>query len=131
MSHDLLSIRKEALSPEELISVTYLEDRMRGDNELAILARVIHQQIAFGRMNVRAFADQIGAFTPDGIYEDGDDDNVPLVVEPQPSLMDDDSDDIPESLDSPIDESEDDETVELPAELPSSDTEENGPTKEE
>src|SRR5699024_1280721 len=87
MSHELLSIRKDRLSPEELVSVTYLEERMRESDELAILARLIHQQIALGRMSVRAFADQIGAFTPDGIYLDGDDDDLPLLADPQPELV--------------------------------------------
>lgn len=139
MSHELLSIRKDRLSPEELVSVTYLEERMRESDELAILARIIHQQIAFGRMSVRAFADQIGAFTPDGIYLDGDDEDVPLLVDPQPELVSedgddegaqpDDSEDNTTELSESVDETDDED---LPAELSSSDTgEEEGSTKEE
>lgn len=133
MSHELLSIRKDSLSPEELVSVTYLEERMRENDELAILARIIHQQIAFGRMSVRAFADQIGAFTPDGIYLDGDDEDIPLLVEPQPELVseDDEAEDSEDDTTELSESVEDTDDEDLPAELPSSDAGEEVSTKEE
>lgn len=109
-TEDVLSIpRNDNLSPEELVTLDYLESRMEGSGELAFITRILHQQVAFGIVPLRAMASQLGAFTPEGIYEDGDDDDIPL-IDPETNIVIDE------------DEEEQDEDPELPAPAEEQDT---------
>lgn len=67
---DYLNISTEGLSEPEVDTVNYLKFTMAGNDEKALLARVLYNSVALGKLKITSVAEEIGSFDPEGIVFD-------------------------------------------------------------
>lgn len=76
-----IEIPTDGLTEPEMDAVDYLRLTMRGGDEKAHLARLVHDAVALGSIQVTDVAEQLGAFDPDGIIFDDEDEIYEEIIE--------------------------------------------------
>lgn len=69
---DMLTVRRDDLDNIEIETVDYLEFRMEQTDERGMLARLVHQLIANGKVTAAEIGERLGAYDPEGIILDDD-----------------------------------------------------------
>lgn len=69
-----ITVSTEGLTTAEAETVAYLEYCMSKVDEKGMLARVVYDMIAFGKITPHEVGEILGVYDPDGITLDGEDD---------------------------------------------------------
>lgn len=70
----LIEVPTEGYSEEEKETVAYLQYCMQNVDEKGMLARILYNMIAFGRITAEEVGVILGVYEPEGISLDDDDD---------------------------------------------------------